>query len=96
MTSETITSLSPQQVLEEAKDFFTGEGSVYPSTLVDESASHVTMSTFRSRLAISAYPDPAGKGTKVRVSTLRRHDSVGKFLSLIESANPEQGMDEDS
>lgn len=89
MTNETITRLSPGQVLEEAKRFFTAEDALSPAALLEESESHVTMGMFRSRLAISATPDPAGKGTRVRISTLRHHDAVGKFLAWIESLPPE-------
>jgi hypothetical protein len=88
MITETTTPLSPAQVLDEARRFFTGEDSVFAATVVDESDRHVTVATFRSRLAISAWEDEAVEGTRVRVSTLRRQDAVGKFLSWLETASP--------
>lgn len=90
MTNETRTTLSPAQVLQQAKRFFTAEDALSPATLLEESESHVTMGMFRSRLAISATVDPSGKGTRVRISTLRHHDAVGKFLAWIASATPEE------
>jgi hypothetical protein len=93
MTSETITRASPERVLEEARRFFTAEDSISPATILDESGSHVTLGTFRNRLAVAAFLDPEGRGTRVRVGTLRRHDSVGKFLRYIETADAVGGGD---
>lgn len=83
MITETTTSLAPEQVLARARRFFTAEDSVSAATVVDESDRHLTLATFRSRLAISAWQDEALGGTRVRVSTLRRNDAVGQFLSLV-------------
>jgi hypothetical protein len=88
MISETVTPLSPERVLEEARRFFTQEDSVSSANIVDESDRHLTVNTFRSRLAISAWPDDDGSGTRVRVSTLRRQESVGKFLSWLQTVGP--------
>ena len=85
MITETTTELAPHRVLAEARRFFTEEDALSAATIVDESDRHVTLATFRSRLAISAWREPEGTGTRVRVSTLRRHDAVGKFLSWLES-----------
>ena len=88
MITETTTMLAPAQVLDGARWFFTGEDSVFAATVVDESDRHVTVANFRSRLAISAWEDEAVDATRVRVSTLRRQDAVGKFLSWVETARP--------
>ena len=88
MITETTTLLTPAQVLDEARRFFTGKDSVFAATVVDESDRHVTVATFRSRLAISAWADEAIDGTRVRVSTLRRQNAVGRFLSWLETASP--------
>lgn len=85
MITETTTRLAPEQVLEEARRFFTAEDALSAATVVDESDRHVTLATFRSRLAISAWADDDGE-TRVRVSTLRRQDAVGKFLSWLQTA----------
>ena len=84
MITETLTDLAPERVIEDAREFFTDEGALHSATIVDESETHITLGMFRSRLAISAFPDPSEPGrTRVRVSTLRRNDAVGKFLAFI-------------
>jgi hypothetical protein len=82
MITETTSSLAPEQVLEGARHFFADGDSVSSANIVDESDRHVTMATFRSRLAISAWED------EDRVSTLRRNDAVGKFLTWVRTAEP--------
>jgi hypothetical protein len=91
MITETTTRLAPGQVLDGARRFFTAEDSLSAATVVDESERHVTLATFRSRLAISAWQDEAIGGTRVRVSTLRRQDSVGQFLAWLANADPADG-----
>ncbi|MBT8462137.1 MAG: hypothetical protein KJO44_06390 [Gemmatimonadetes bacterium] len=88
MITETSTRLAPQEVLEGARRFFTQENALSAANVVDESDRHVTVATFRSRLAISAWTDEKDGQTRVRVSTLRRQDSVGKFLSWLSAAEP--------
>ena len=94
MVSETLTTMSPERTIDEAKRFFTDAGSMLPATIVNEGENHLTVATFRSRLSISAWPDPEGRGTRVRVSTLRRNDAVGKLLTLL--ATGETGDETDS
>lgn len=88
MISETLTGMSPERTIELARRFFTDSGATLPATIVDEGKSHLTVATFRSRLAIAAFPDPDGRGTRVRVSTLRRNDAVGKLLTLLATGEP--------
>ena len=88
MIRDTTTRLAPEQVLNGARRFFTAEDSLSAATVVDESDRHVTVATFRSRLAISAWTDEEGGETRVRVSTLRRQDAVGRFLSWLETVDP--------
>lgn len=84
MTREITTSLSPREVLEEAKRFFMSSLSVYSAWLEEESETHCTFSTFRSRIAVSAFPDPEGEApTRVRVSTLRVDEALDKFLTHV-------------
>lgn len=90
MITETTTRLAPREVLDGARRFFTAEDSLSAANVVDESERHVTVATFRSRLAISAWDDSELGRTRVRVSTLRRHDSVGKFLSWVAAADPSE------
>ena len=88
MITETTTRLAPEQVLEGARRFFTAHDSLAAATVVDESERHVTLATFRSRLAITAWTEDGAGETRVRVSTLRRDDSVGKFLSWLRTQEP--------
>lgn len=83
MINETVTSLDPEAAIEQAKRFFTDASSPLPATVVEEGAGNLTVATFRSRVAVSAFPDPNGHGTRVRISTLRRTDAVGKLLTLL-------------
>ena len=97
MISEVVTKLSPEAVIEAARRFFTDEGAFHSATIVDESDTHLTLGMFRSRLAISAFPDGGSRSaglTRVRVSTLRRNDAVGRFLVLVETADPSSPTDE--
>jgi hypothetical protein len=86
MISETITALNPEAAIDQARRFFTGPDSPMPATVVEEGMDNLTVETFRSRVAVSAFPDPEGAGTRVRVSTLRRNDAVGKLLTLLATA----------
>ena len=88
MITETTTRLAPEQVLEGARQFFTASDSLAAATVVDESDRHVTLATFRSRLAITAWVDEGSSDTQVRVSTLRRSDAVGKFLAWLRTQEP--------
>lgn len=91
MISETLTALDPHAAIEQAKQFFTEANSPLPATVVEEGEASLTVETFRSRVAVSAFEDPDGRGTRVRVSTLRRNDALGKLLTLLatgESAAP--------
>lgn len=99
MTLETTTEIAPEKVLAKAREFFTGDESVYSAWLENESDTHLTFGTFRSKIAVSAFPDPEGDApTRVRVSTLRVDDSIGKFMTYIRTLSPEgaeEGAEED-
>lgn len=98
MTREMTTSLSPREVLEEAKRFFMSDLSVYSAWLEQESDNHCTFSTFRSRIAIAAFADPQEEApTRVRISTLRVEEAVGKFLTYLRTVDsPGLRREEDS
>ncbi len=94
MTLEETTDIAPDRVLREAREFFTGDESVYTAWLEHESDTHVTFGTFRSKIAVSAFPDPEGEApTRVRVSTLRVGESIGKFMTYIRTLSPETAHD---
>lgn len=93
MTNEATTQLSPGRVLQMAREFFTGPGAVEDASVSEESDRHVTFATFRSRIVVSAFPDPEQEGaTRVRVSTLRDYAAADRFLTWLrtESGKLEQ------
>jgi hypothetical protein len=83
MTRESLVTLSPDTVIDLAKDYFTSSQSGYSGTIVEEGHGFARFETFRGHLAIAA--DQDGAQTRVRCSTLRYHPSIGKFLLLLES-----------
>ncbi len=91
MVTEIETALTPEAVIAETQRFFAEEDAVLPATIVEEGATYLTVATFRSRIAISAIADPSGGKTRVRVSTLRRNDGVGKLLTRLASAGAATG-----
>ena len=93
MITETLTAMSPERTIDEAKRFFTASDATLPATVVEEGDNHLTVATFRSRLAITAYLDPEGRGTRVRISTLRRNDAVGKLLTLRATGDAGEAAD---
>ena len=96
MITEVVTQMTPQAVVEQARRFFTDEGAFHSATIIDEGDTYLTLGMFRSRLAITAFPDPGGARTRVRVSTLRRSDAVGRFLALVETGGFEGAATEDA
>lgn len=88
MTSEATTGLTPERVLELAREFFTGSDAVHEAAISEESGSHITFATFRSRIVVAAFPDPRGEAaTRVRVSTLREYAVADRFLTYLRSAD---------
>lgn len=87
MTSETTTGLAPDDVLDLAREFFTGRDAVHEASVSEESETHITFATFRSRIVVAAFPDPDGEDeTRVRVSTLREYDVADRFLTFLRTA----------
>lgn len=87
MTSEATTGLSPEEVLELARAFFTGRDAVHDASISEQSDSHVAFATFRSRLVVAAFADPEGEdATRVRVSTLRDYAVAQRFLTYLRTA----------
>lgn len=95
MTLDTATTLTPAEALEQARRFFTGSGATIQASIEEESDTHITFNTFRSRIVVSAFPDPRDEApTRVRVSTLREEGAVGKFvthLRTVTSSRLERG-----
>lgn len=89
MTREVLVSLSPVEVIELAKSYFTDPSSGYSGTLVEEGEGYARFQTFRGYLAVFARGE--GAGTRVRCSTLRYHPAIGKFLLQLETGSPVAG-----
>ncbi len=90
MTRESLVALSPETVIDLAKNYFTDPSSGYAGTLVEQGEGYVRFETFRGHLALAASPD--GERTRVRCSTLRYHPSIGKFLLLLETESSLPGV----
>lgn len=91
MTSEATTELPPGEALELARRFFTGPDAVHEASISEESDSHITFATFRSRIVVAAFPDPEdAETTRVRVSTLREYAVADRFLTYLETAAPDR------
>lgn len=87
MTSETTVDLSAEEVLDLAREFFTGREPVFEASISEESDTHVAFATFRSRIVVAAAPDGGGEdGTLVRVSTLREYSVADRFLTYLRTA----------
>lgn len=89
MTRESLVSLSPDEVVKQAKAYFADASSGYAGTLVEEGEGYVRFRTFRGHLAIQA--DRDGDKTRVRCSTLRYHPSIGKFLTQLQRPSTAAG-----
>lgn len=84
MTTETTTSLPPDEVLSAVRHFFMGSDSLHSAWLETESDTHVSFATFRGNLAVAAYPDPLDEApTRVRISTLREESAVGRLVTYL-------------
>lgn len=84
MTTETTTTLAPDQVLSAVRNFFTGSDSLHSAWLETESDTHISFGTFRGNLAIAAFPDPQDEApTRVRISTLREEGVVGRLVTYL-------------
>ncbi|HKK28218.1 MAG TPA: hypothetical protein VKB18_09060 [Gemmatimonadota bacterium] len=89
MTHEMTTTLEPFEVLEVAREFFTGRRPVCPASVENESDTHITFNTFRSRITVAAFPDPDDASrTRVRASTLREDAVASRFLSAVRAVAP--------
>ncbi len=90
MTRESLVALSPETVIDLAKNYFTDPSSGYSGTLVEQGEGYVRFQTFRGHLALAASAD--GERTRVRCSTLRYHPSIGQFLLLLETESSLPGV----
>jgi hypothetical protein len=79
---EATTTLSPSQVLAEAKSFFSRQIGIYSAFPEQESATHLTMrGQGGEEIVIGAFPDAGG--TKVSGSTYLFDPQVARFLATL-------------
>lgn len=84
MTTETTTTLAPEEVLSAVRHFFMGPDSLHSAWLEAESDTHLSFATFRGNLAVAAFPDPRDEApTRVRISTLREESAVGRLVTYL-------------
>jgi hypothetical protein len=81
---ETITTLSPAEVVQAAKRFFARRSRLYAAFVEREGPTYVT---FRGQgteeIAIGTSPAPNGEGTKVSGSTYLYDQQVARFLASL-------------
>ena len=85
MTTETKSTLTPQEVLGAARRFFLGDEPVCQAWLESESDTSLTFNTFRGNLVIAAMPAAEDGSTSVRITTLRAEGSVPRLVTYIRS-----------
>jgi hypothetical protein len=79
---EATTTLSPSQVLAEAKSFFSRQVGIYAAFPEQESPTHITMrGQGGEEIVIGAFPDSGG--TKVSGSTYLFDPQVARFLATL-------------
>lgn len=84
LIQEVETDLSPRDVIEKARSFFTLQFSPYAAFVQDESDSHIVLSTEAGEVTIGV-GDREGRRV-VRASSSRLHHEVSQFLVTLEPA----------
>lgn len=85
LVQEVDTHLSPSEVLERAREFFTTRFSPYTAMTEDSSETHVKFETEAGELLVAAFPGEEGR-TRVRGSTSRMHHELSQFLMMLAPA----------
>ena len=92
MTIETTSSLSPQDVIHAAREFFLGPHRMANAWIESESESHLGFCTFRGNLCIGVARDPDDAAlTRVRVTTLREEGMVPRLITYLGTLEPSPG-----
>lgn len=86
LVQEVRTDLSPAEVVQHARDFFTTRFTQYGAFVQEESDSHIVFGFDAGELVIGTTED--GGKTVVRGSTSRVHHELSQFLSTL--APPEE------
>lgn len=82
---EISTSLSPAQVLSDAKSFFSTQNGIYAAFVEQESAAHVTLrGQGGEEIVIGTAPaDGEAGGTRVTASSYLFDQQIARFLSRL-------------
>ncbi len=86
LIQEVVTELSPAEVVERAREFFTTRLTPYAAFVADESESHIRFEVEAGELTIGT-GERDGR-TLVRGSTSRLHHELSQFLTTL--APPEE------
>jgi len=79
---ETVTSLSPSEVLSEAKTFFSRQSGVYAAFVEQESPIYLTLRGQGGEEVVIATA-PAENGTRVTASSYLFDQQIARFLSTL-------------
>ncbi len=82
---EASTSLSPADVLSEAKSFFARQNGVYSAFTEQESPTHVTLRGQGGEEVVVA-AIPSGRGANVTASSYLFDQQIARFLSMLPPA----------
>ncbi len=87
---ETVTSLSPSEVLSEAKIFFSRQSGVYAAFVEQESPTHLTLRGQGGEEVVIATA-PADNGRRVTASSYLFDQQIARFLSTLPPADSRVG-----
>jgi len=93
---ETTTSLSPADILREAKTFFARQSGVYSAFAEQEGPNYITLRGMGGEeVAIGIAPGKEGAGgvTRVTASSYLFDQQIARFLSTLPPAPPSAGTD---
>lgn len=79
---ETTTSISPSEVLGEAKSFFSRQSGVYAAFVEQESAAHLTLRGQGGEEVVIG-TTPGEGGTRVTASSYLFDQQIARFLSTL-------------
>jgi hypothetical protein len=84
---ETTTSLSPADVLREAKTFFARQSGVYSAFVEQEGPNYITLRGMGGEeVAVGIAPVKDGGGTRVTASSYLFDQQIARFLSTLPPA----------
>jgi hypothetical protein len=87
---ETVTSLSPPEVLSEAKTFFSRQSGVYAAFVEQESPTYLTLRGQGGEEVVIGTA-PAENGTRVTASSYLFDQQIARFLSTLPPSDSRAG-----